>query len=137
MAQSYHCLICCPSCFNLSAAVLLIYLCFDIRISESHNSNFALKFSILYLTRKPVVTGRNVVLFLSIFGSQFLSHHNISVTTKHTAELTVKHVKHNVITTKSIKMALVNLCTCRFVYSVAIILTTVTMQSFAFYLICT
>ena len=36
----------------------------------------------------------------------------ISVTTKDTAELNVKHVKHNVITTKSIKMALANLILC-------------------------
>ena len=32
--------------------------------------------------------------------------------TKDTAELNVKHVKHNVITTKSIKIVLANLCTC-------------------------
>ena len=66
----------------------------------------------LYITRKPVVTGKKVILivFLSIFySSQFLSHQKISVTTKDTAELNVKHVKHNVITTKSIKMALANL----------------------------
>ena len=49
------------------------------------------------------------------FGSQFLLHQKISGTTKDTAEFNVKHVKHNVITTKSIKMALANLCTCRFV----------------------
>ena len=66
-------------------------------------------------TRKPVVTGKKVILFVSIFWSQFLSHQKISVTTEDTAELIIKHVKHNVITTKSIKMALANLCTCRFV----------------------
>ena len=61
-------------------------------------------------TRKPVVTGKKVILFLSIFySSQFLSHQKTSVTTKDTAELNLKHVKHNVITTKSIKMALANL----------------------------
>ena len=60
-------------------------------------------------TRKPVVTGKKVIVFLSIFSSQFLSHQKISVTTKDTAELNVKHVKHNVISTKSIKMALSNL----------------------------
>ena len=66
----------------------------------------------LYITRKPVVTGKKVILiiFLSIFySSQFLLHQKISVTTKDTAELNVKNVKHNVITTKSIKMALANL----------------------------
>ena len=78
-------------------------------------------------TRKPVVTGRKFILFFSIFGSQVLSHQKISVTTKDTAELNVKHVKHNVNTTKSIKMALVNICTCRFGYSVAILVTMVTM----------
>ena len=87
-------------------------------------------------TRKPVVTGRKVIVFyLSLVVSfEFLLHQKISVTTKDTAELNVKHVtvKHNVITTKSIKMALVNICTCRFVYSVAIFVTMVTMQSFAF-----
>ena len=59
-----------------------------------------------------MVTGRKLISFLSIFGSQFLSHKKIlsaSVTTEDTAELNVKHVKHNVITTKSIKMALANL----------------------------
>ena len=82
-----------------------------------------------------MVTGKKVIVFLSIFSSQFLSHQKISVTTKDTAELNVKHVKHNVITTKSIKIALVNICTCRFVYSVPIFVTMVTntMQSFAFY----
>ena len=85
-----------------------------------------------------MVTGKKVIVFLSIFSSQFLSHQKISVTTKDTAELNVKHVKHNVITTKSIKIALViYICTCRFVYSVAIFVTMVTMQSFALYLICT
>ena len=83
-------------------------------------------------TRKPVVTGRKVILFLSIFGSQFLSHQKISVTTKDTAEFNVKHVQHNVITTKSIKMALANRCTC-----LAILVPMVTMQPFAFNLICT
>ena len=73
----------------------------------------------------------------NVLGSQFLSHQKISVTTKDTAELNVKHVKHNVITTKSIKMALVNICTCRFVYSVAIFVTMVTIQLLIFYLICT
>ena len=48
-------------------------------------------------TRKPVVTGRKVILFVSIFGSQFLSHQQISVTTEDTAELNVKHVKYNII----------------------------------------
>ena len=68
------------------------------------------------VTRKPVVTGRKLISYLSIFGSQFLSHQKIlSVTTEDTAELNEKHVKHKVITTKSIKMALANLCTCRFV----------------------
>ena len=68
-------------------------------------------------TRKPVVTGRKVIVFyLSLVVSfEFLLHQKISVTTKDTAELNVKHVKHTVITTKSIKMALANLCTCRFV----------------------
>ena len=57
------------------------------------------------------------MLFLSNIGSQFLSDQKVlSVTTKDTAELNVKHVRHNVITTKSMKMALANLCTCRFVY---------------------
>ena len=53
--------------------------------------------------------GHREEVFLSIFNSQFLSHLKISVTTKDTAELNVKHVKHNVISTKSIKMALANL----------------------------
>ena len=56
-----------------------------------------------------MVTGKKVIVFLSIFSSQFLSHQKISVTTKDTAELNVKHVKHNVISAKSIKMALSNL----------------------------
>ena len=56
-----------------------------------------------------MVTGSKLILFVSIFGSPFLSHQKISVTNKDTAELNVKHVKHNVITTKSIKMALENL----------------------------
>ena len=62
-------------------------------------------------TRKPVVTGRKVIVFyLSLVVSfEFLLHQKISVTTKDTAELNVKHVKHNVISTKSIKMALSNL----------------------------
>ena len=51
----------------------------------------------LYKIRKPLVTGRKVILFVSIFGSQFLSHQKISVTTKDTAESNVKHIKHNVI----------------------------------------
>ena len=60
---------------------------------------------IISKTRKPVVTGKKVIVFLSIFRRQFLSHQKIlSVTTKDTAELNVKHVKHNVITTKPIKM---------------------------------
>ena len=71
---------------------------------------------ILYLTRKPVVTGRKLISFLFIFCSQFYRFKKIlSVTTEETAELNVKHVKPNVITTKSIKMAIANLCTCRFV----------------------
>ena len=45
----------------------------------------------------------------TIFCSHFLSHQKISVTTKDTAELNVKHDKPNVITTKSIKMAPENL----------------------------
>ena len=56
-----------------------------------------------------MVTGRKVISFVSIFGSHFLSHQKISVTSKDTAELNVKHVKPNVITTKSIKMAHENL----------------------------
>ena len=60
---------------------------------------------IISKTRIPVVTGRKVISFLSIFGSRFLSHQKIlSVTTKDTAELNLKHVKLNVITTQSIKM---------------------------------
>ena len=68
-------------------------------------------------TRKPVVTGRKLIVFyLSLVDSfEFLLHQKISVTTKDTAELNVKLVKHTVITTKSINMALANLCTCRFV----------------------
>ena len=41
-------------------------------------------------TRKPTVTGGKVILFVSIFGSQFLSHRKISVTTKDIAELIIK-----------------------------------------------
>ena len=90
-----------------------------------------------YITRKHVVTGRKVILFSFIFGSQFLSHQKISVLTKDTAELNVKPVKHNVITTKSIKMALGNLCTCTVQVRVVFLVTMVTMLPFAFYLICT
>ena len=69
--------------------------------TDRHNS------SNYYNTRKPVVSISLVV--------SFSWHQKISATTEHTTELNVKHVKHNVITTKSIKMALANLCTCRFV----------------------
>ena len=41
---------------------------------------------------KPVVTGKKIVSFLSIFGSQFLSRQKVSVATEDTAELDVKHV---------------------------------------------
>ena len=51
-----------------------------------------------------MVTGRKVILFVYIFGSQFLWHQKKTVTTEDTAELDVKlkHVKHNVITKKKI-----------------------------------
>ena len=63
------------------------------------------------IRQNPPFTTTKVILFVYIFGSQFLWHQKISVTTEETAELNVKlkHVKHNVITTKSIKMALANL----------------------------
>ena len=64
-----------------------------------------------------MVTGRKVILFLFVLGSQLGRHQKISVTTKDTAELNEKYIKHNVITTKSIKMALANLCTCMYSFN--------------------
>ena len=85
-------------------------------------------------TRKPLITGRKVILFVIIFGSQFLWHQKISVTTEDTAELNVKQVKHNVITTKSIKMALANLAQLYVQVRVVILVTMVTIRLPIFYL---
>ena len=89
-----------------------------------------------------MVTGRKVISFLSIFGSQFLSHQKISVSTKDTAELNVKHVKYNVkhvktqrnyhkIDQNSARKSL------HVQVRVAIIVTMVTIKPFVFCPICT
>ena len=85
-------------------------------------------------TRKPVVTGK-IILFFSIFGSRFLWHQKISVTTKDTAEFNVKHVKHNVITYHKIDQNGAHK-SLHVQVRVAIIVTMVTVQLPIFYLIC-
>ena len=60
----------------------------DMFIINPLNGNVRTLFIIIL--ENPVVTGRKVILFLSIFVSQFLSHQKISVTTEDAAELNVR-----------------------------------------------
>ena len=86
-----------------------------------------------------MVTGKNIsiILFLSIFRSQFLSHQKISVATKDTAELNLKHVKQNVITNYRIIDQNGAYKSLHVQARVAILVTLVTMQLPIVYLICT